>query len=165
MAAAHTALTGSDPAKDASVAVTPTAITLTFTEDINPAFANVVVNSPDGRNLVSGPPRVEGPSITADVKQDRPEAGMYTVAYRVVSADGHPVSGSYGFTVVGAPGVSPPPSTLATSAPSVASAPPESSGPLGSDSKTSVLLAAAAGLTLGGVIVFWQSRKRRGRDD
>lgn len=158
IAAAHTALASSDPAKDATVSASPAAIVLTFTEDINPAFANVAVNSADGRNWVTGNPRVEGPRLTAAVGPDRFANGAYTVGYRVVSADGHPVTGSYDFTVAGAPVQTPPTPTTAGAAPSEA-APPAASA--GADTKTSILTAAAAGLALGGAIAFWQSRKRR----
>ena len=41
-AAAHTALAGSDPVDGATEGAAPTVVTLTFTEDINPTFANVV---------------------------------------------------------------------------------------------------------------------------
>lgn len=158
IAAAHTALANSDPAKDATVTAPPAAIVLTFTEDINPAFANVAVSSADGRNWVSGSPRVEGPRLTASVGPDRPVNGVYTVGYRVVSADGHPVTGSYSFTVAGVPVQASPTPTTAGAAPSAAEPPAAS---VGSDTKTTVLTAAVAGLALGGAIAFWQSRKHR----
>lgn len=158
IAAAHTALAGSDPAENATVTAPPAAIVLTFTEDINPAFANVAVSSADGRNWVSGSPRVEGPRLTAALGPDRPVNGVYTVGYRVVSADGHPVTGSFSFTIAAVPIEAPPTVTTARAAPSAAE-PPAASG--WSDTKTSILTAAAAGLALGGAITFWQSRRHR----
>ncbi len=103
VAAAHTSLVGSDPAKDASVASPLTAVVLNFSEEINPAFADVAVTSADGRNWVSGSASVEGPRLTVAVGPERLTNGLYTVSYRVVSADGHPVSGSYTFTIAGVP--------------------------------------------------------------
>jgi LPXTG-motif cell wall-anchored protein len=80
----------------------------------------------------------------------------------VVSADGHPVSGSYSFSVVGAAD-SPP--TPAAPAPTTSVPPPATAtAPTGSDTTRSLLYAGIAGLAVGGVIAFWQSRKRR-RDD
>lgn len=163
IAAAHTALADSDPAKDANLTVPPSAIVLTFTEDINPAFANIVVSSADGRNWVSGSPQVQGPRLTAAVRPDRPPPGNFTVGYRVVSADGHPVSGTYTFTITAAPGEPSPVSTPTGAAPSTAAATPPSSAPAGSDTKTAILTAAVAGLAVGGAIAFWQSTKRRRR--
>lgn len=161
IAAAHTALVGSDPANDARVSSPPGAVALTFSEDINPAFATVVVHSADGRNWVSGQARVDGPRLTADMGPERLPNGKYTVGYRVVSADGHPVSGSYSFTVVGAPDQPSSATTSATAAPSTSATPAPSTASSGPDTKTSLLTAAVAGLAVGGVIAFWQSRKRR----
>ncbi|KDE97028.1 copper resistance protein CopC [Mycolicibacterium aromaticivorans JS19b1 = JCM 16368] len=160
IAAAHTGLVSSDPTTDATVTIPPGVVTLTFSEDINPAFATIVVNSADGRNWITGPPRVEGPQVTATMGPDRPASGVYTVGYRVVSADGHPVSGSYKFTIAGVPGGTQPAATVSEAAPTAASA-PQSPSPAGSDTKTSILIAAVAGLVLGGVIALWQSWRRR----
>lgn len=160
-ASAHTALADSSPAADASVAGPPSVIVLTFTEDINPAFANVAVSSTDGRNWASGAPRVEGSRLITPVGPDRLRNGAYTVGYRVVSADGHPVTGSYKFTIVGVPSESAPAPISAGGQPT-STAPPtgaaESSG-----TRTPVLTAAVAGLALGVGIAVWQSRRRRRR--
>lgn len=109
IASAHTALVSSDPAKDANLTKPPAAIVLTFSENINPAFATIVVSSADGRKWVSGSPQVDGPRLTAAVGPGRPATGVYTVGYRVVSTDGHPVTGSYTFTIAGTPNEPPPP--------------------------------------------------------
>ncbi|BBY29264.1 copper resistance CopC family protein [Mycolicibacterium sediminis] len=160
-AGAHTTLAGSDPADGASLPTAPRTVTLTFSEDINPAFANIAVSAADGANRVSGPAKVDGPRLSAPVDADLP-GGEYTIGYRVVSADGHPVTGSIRFTVAAAPGA---PTASAAPAPAPESAPADETGPLGADSTTSILAAGAAGLLLAGGIVFWQSRKRRGGDE
>ncbi|MCX2929670.1 hypothetical protein ORI20_05260 [Mycobacterium sp. CVI_P3] len=49
----------------------------------------------------------------------------------------------------------------AAAAPSVTAAPPAAAEPTGSDTARSMLYAGIAGLAVGGVIAFWQSRKRR----
>ena len=103
-AAAHTALTGSDPANGATEETAPTVVTLTFTEAINPTFANVVITGSDGRNWALGRPQVSGPELRVSLSPDMPDDGEYTVGYRVVSEDGHPVSGTITFTVSGVPG-------------------------------------------------------------
>lgn len=156
-AAAHTTLAGSDPADGATVGTAPTVVTLTFTEEINPAFANVVISSSDGRNWISGSPVVAGPELRASVSPGLPRGGVYTVGYRVVSEDGHPVTGSFTFTVTGVPGADAPPSTTAE--------PPVSAAPIGSDTKKSIITAAVAGLLVGAAIAFWQSRRHRRKDD
>lgn len=163
IAAAHTALVSSDPAKDANLSNAPTAVVLTFSEDINPAFATVVVKSAEGRNWVGESPEVDGPRLAAALGPGRLATGEYTVGYRVVSIDGHPVTGSYTFTIAASPGKPPPPPAPTEPAPSTAAAPSQSA-PAGTDTKTTVITAAVAGLALGGAIAFWQSRKHRRKE-
>lgn len=161
-AAAHTALAGSDPADGATEERSPTVVTLTFTEAVDPTFANVVVTGSDKRNWAAGSPSVSGPELRVPLRPDMPDGGEYTVGYRVVSEDGHPVSGSIAFTVTGVPGAAAP----AEPAPTTTAAAPTSSGPLGSDTRGSIITAAIGGLALGCAIAFWQSRRhRRTRDE
>jgi copper resistance protein C len=164
-AVAHTALTGSDPANGATEGRAPTVVTLTFSEAIDPTFVNVVVTGSDGHNWAVGPPGVSGPELRVPLSPDMPDGGEYTVGYRVVSKDGHPVSGSIAFTVTGVPGAAASVAPSASASPTTTAAPPTSSGPLGSDTKGTVITAAIAGLALGGVIAFWQSRRHRSRDE
>ncbi|MGY4711588.1 copper resistance CopC family protein [Mycolicibacterium sp. CBM1] len=164
VAAAHTALTSSDPARDARISTPVTTVVLTFNENINQSFASVVVRGADGHDRVSGQPRVDGQRVSVDVGPQALTNGPYTVGYRVVSADGHPVTGSYAFTVVGMPEPTPPTTVSANPSPSTTAAPPAAAPPARPDTKTSILTAGAAGLALGGIIAFWQSRRRR-RDD
>lgn len=160
IAAAHTALSGSDPAADSSLKSPPTTITLTFTEDIDPTFVNVVLSGSDGQSWISGDPRVDGPRVITAVQQDLPPSGTYTVGYRVVSADGHPVSGSYTFSMSGVPGKASPASTSAGAAPTTTAA-PVTAAPAGADNRTLVVSTAVAGAALVGVVAFWLVRKSR----
>lgn len=160
IATAHTALSGSDPAAGASLAAPPTVITLTFSEDINPTFVNVVLSSADGRSWISGDPRVDGPRVVTEVQPDLPTSGAYTVGYRVVSADGHPVSGSYTFTISGVPGEVPPASASASPTPSI-TATPSTEAPAGSGTELKTIAVAVAGATFVGVTAFWVLNKRR----
>lgn len=162
VASAHTSLVGSDPGNGATVASPLTAVVLNFSEEINPAFADVAVTSADGRNWVSGSANVEGSRLTVALGPDRLTNGLYTVGYRVVSSDGHPVSGSYIFTIASvheqpSPTIAPSHAAPSTAEPSL----PGSAAPAGSDTKASVLTAAGVGLALGGVIAFWQHRRHR----
>lgn len=165
-AAAHTALVSSDPAEQSSAPVPPTAITLTFNEDINATFANVVLNDSAGRNWISTTPQIQGPTLTVTVGPGQPPNGEYTVGYRVLSADGHPVSGSYTFTIDADSAVKAPPSppTEAPAPSTTATAQPSSNKEASNDeggTSTAVLSAGVAGLAAGGLIALWQARKRR----
>ncbi|MFC0861148.1 copper resistance protein CopC [Sphaerimonospora cavernae] len=99
---AHTSLRSSDPAKNAQVQ-TLSKVTLEFTESVR--FPVVVVQGPGGKRYESGAPVVEGPKVTQAVAPSVPP-GKYTIAWRVVSTDGHPVEGEIPFTVIGSPGAS-----------------------------------------------------------
>jgi len=98
-AQAHTSLRSSDPAKNAKVE-SLRRVTLEFTESVR--FPTVIVRGPDGKRYERGKPVVDGPRVYSDVASPVPP-GEYTIAYRVVSADGHPVEGEIPFTVVGSP--------------------------------------------------------------
>lgn len=97
-ASAHTALTASDPAADSTLAAGPARVTATFNEELQPTFASMTVVGPDGNLWSSGDAEVRGATVGVAVRPLGP-AGKYTVNYRVTSADGHVVSGSWSFTV------------------------------------------------------------------
>ncbi|GAA0357341.1 copper resistance protein CopC [Microbispora corallina] len=96
-AQAHTSLKNSDPQKNAQVQ-TLRKVTLEFAESVR--FPVVVVRGEDGKRYESGDPAVDGPKVSEAVVDAVPP-GRYTVAWRVVSQDGHPVEGEIPFTVVG----------------------------------------------------------------
>lgn len=93
---AHAALTGTDPKAGATLDALPATVRLTFSDPLDPQFVRVRVTAPDG-TAVGVEPTVKGQSVT--LSPDDGGAGKYTVAYRVVSKDGHPVSGTLTFTV------------------------------------------------------------------
>ncbi|WP_431932573.1 copper resistance CopC family protein [Micromonospora sp. RP3T] len=97
-ASAHNALQTATPAQDARLTTAPTSVTLRFLQQLNPEFTTIVLSDADRRKVPTGAPTVGGATGTITVDQALPN-GTYTVAYRVVSADGHPVQGSYRFTV------------------------------------------------------------------
>ncbi|MFK3983253.1 copper resistance protein CopC [Micromonospora sp. NPDC050397] len=112
-AQAHNELRASNPAKGAKLASAPAEVTLDFAERLDPRFTTVAVTDAAGKAVVDGKPQVDG---VRAVQRLRPalDAGAYTVAYRVVSVDGHPVRGSHTFTVTAPP----------TTAPATPAAPP-----------------------------------------
>lgn len=130
-AAAHSELVSSSPANGSSGPGKPTEVQLTFNEDISTTGLQVVAQGSAGA-VALGTPTVSGAVVSAAWPQSAP-AGTYTVSYRVVSADGHPVDGSISFTYadlargsgapasdVGAPGAS---SAAAGSAASASASP------------------------------------------
>ncbi|WP_333619683.1 copper resistance CopC family protein [Dietzia sp.] len=97
-AQAHSTIVSTSPEQGATVDASPSEVTITFNEDISPEFATLTVMK-DGTDEAKGEPKVDGATIS--VGTDGLEPATYTVGYRAVSADGHPVQGSFEFTVGG----------------------------------------------------------------
>ena len=106
-ASAHTVLTASDPPAGAVLSAGPDRVSATFNEEPQTAFAAMTVVGPDGNLWSAGDPEVSGAVASVAVRPLGP-SGTYTANYRVTSADGHVVSGSWSFTVTvpsaGSPG-------------------------------------------------------------
>ncbi len=96
VAAAHAARVATDPADNAVVETGPERVSATFNEELQTTFAAMSVVGPDGHLWSSGDPTVRGAVVGIDLRPLGP-AGVYTVNYRVTSADGHVVSGSWSF--------------------------------------------------------------------
>ncbi|MEV5827130.1 copper resistance CopC family protein [Spirillospora sp. NPDC052242] len=86
-ALAHTRLVDSTPGRGASAAAV-TEVRLVFGTDVT--APQVVVRGEDGTAFQDGRPEVSGGTVVQPLKGELP-AGTYTVAYRVVGEDGHPV--------------------------------------------------------------------------
>jgi methionine-rich copper-binding protein CopC len=144
-AAAHAARVSSDPADHAELAVGPTRVSATFNEQLQNTFAAMTVVGPDNNLWSSGEPRVQGAIISVDLRPLGP-AGTYTVNYRVTSADGHVVSGSWSFalTTPGAGTPGPPAYTRGTPARGV-----------------SPWVFAAGAVVLVGAAAVWAVRRRQ----
>lgn len=101
-AEAHTSLSLSLPKNGALVETLPESVVLTFTDQLI-EFGEKQVNSVSIRNpqreLVSvGDLVVSENSITAPFADGQYAPGLYKVYFRVISKDGHPVSGFISFT-------------------------------------------------------------------
>lgn len=103
-AQAHDVLRSTDPADGSTLALAPDHVTLTFDEPAQKLGTEIDVLGPDGKLVSLGSPSLTDTTVTQLVADSRP-AGKYTVQWRVTSADGHPVSGSFTFTALGAAGV------------------------------------------------------------
>jgi methionine-rich copper-binding protein CopC len=113
-ASAHTDLVSATPSSGSTVDGVPAGVQLAFSTAVQARLAQVVVTDADGRDHVVGPVASFDTRVEARVEGLRP--GRYTVAYRVVAADGHPVVGRYAF-VVAAGAAAAPASTGGGSAP------------------------------------------------
>jgi methionine-rich copper-binding protein CopC len=95
-ASAHATLIGSDPADGAVVPAAPAVVTLTFDDSLEDFEPVLTVTGPDGTQYQTGAATIDGAKLSTAVGP-LPAAGTYTVAYRVVSDDGHPVEGQTHF--------------------------------------------------------------------
>ncbi len=130
-ASAHAALVSSDPADGQRLAALPGSASLTFNEEISPP-SYVVVTAPDGSRADQGEPAVAGSTVSVDLAKG--QEGTYALAFRVISADGHPVTGRLTFVVGDGP--------LDSTGPSLAPTPAGTSAPRPADG-------GGAGLELG----------------
>jgi copper resistance protein C len=113
LASAHAVRVSTDPADNAELTGSPPTVSATFNEALQPQFAAMTVVGPDGNLWTDGDPKIEGAVIRIGVRPLGP-AGEYTVNYRVTSADGHPVSGSWSFRLTTAGTGTPGPSAAAS---------------------------------------------------
>jgi methionine-rich copper-binding protein CopC len=127
-ALAHTRLESSDPADGTSLAAPPQRVSLTFNEPMQAGFTALTVVGPDQAQYQTGEVTANAGTVSIGVRPLGP-AGQYEIGYRVVSEDGHPVSGSVAFTLTtpgpGAAAVttpSPPGGAPATASPTPAAA-------------------------------------------
>ncbi|MFI1723745.1 copper resistance CopC/CopD family protein [Streptomyces sp. NPDC020489] len=101
-ASAHAALRSSDPRDGVVLASAPRHITLTFTESVGLLDDSFRVLSPRNERVRTGEAD-HVPGRSDSVRVALPAAGLgegtFTVAWRVVSADSHPVSGAFTFSV------------------------------------------------------------------
>ncbi|WP_433089042.1 copper resistance CopC family protein [Dactylosporangium sp. CA-052675] len=166
---AHSRLVASDPADGAAVRTPPNAVALTFSDGVQQQFSTVVVTGADGASYVDGAPRVTDRTLTQPL---RPlPNGAVRVAWRTVSADGHPIEGQFSFTVSGsgAPAGSGVPAATATpSTPPAAAATPSatpSAAPdaAGGSGATPWIVGGGVVIALLAGAVFAGSRRRRRR--
>lgn len=98
---AHANLIRSEPAPNATLDRARKAITLYFTEPLEPQFSGIILRDSAG-NTVNTPPSTidpDNPQSMSLIPGDLPE-GLYTVSWRSLSAaDGHQSSGSFAFVI------------------------------------------------------------------
>ena len=114
VAAAHATRLAAEPVENAELSKAPEKVSATFNEALQSSFAAMTVVGPDGNLWSTGDPKVDGAVVSVGVRPLGP-SGTYTVNYRVTSADGHVVSGSWSFKLTVSGTGTPGPSASATS--------------------------------------------------
>lgn len=95
---AHALATGTEPAADEVLDSPPAEVVVEFNESVMPVDAATGVVAPNGDRVDTGIEAGEDSSVMV-IAIDADQEGTYLVGYRVVSDDGHPVSGSFTFSV------------------------------------------------------------------
>ena len=110
---AHADLASSDPADGSSLTAPPASVTLTFNEPLLEETVDVAIQGPDGL-VAADAAQADGATVLIPWPAAA-TGGDFSVNYRVVSADGHPVEGNVRFTIdVAAAAASTAASTAAT---------------------------------------------------
>ncbi|WP_074013802.1 CopC domain-containing protein YobA [Candidatus Sodalis sp. SoCistrobi] len=100
-AEAHAHLKTQYPAANATMTDAPQALTLTFTEAVEPTFSGLTLTRNGNQQVPTGAIKTD-PANAAQIIVPFTQpltAGEYQVAWHVVSVDGHKTQGSYTFSV------------------------------------------------------------------
>ena len=139
------------PTSRSAIDTAPGFVTLTFDEPPQAKFSAIHITGPDGQRKDSGPVALNDAAVREQLIGSRP-AGRYVVDWRVVSDDGHPISGQFTFTAK-------------TAAPTIAVANPSKldKGAPGRSNTTAVVVSVVAGLVIiGGALALYARRRHRG---
>lgn len=134
-ASAHAVLVSSSPVPDVVLSNAPAEVVLTFSEPVRQVPDKIRVLGPDGSRVDRGEPTFTGAVVNIPVDPTGPQ-GTYLVSYRVISADGHPVTGGYTYSV----------GTIST--------PPVDTGEAGIDPGVSAALAVTRFLGYAGLVLL-----------
>lgn len=172
-AAAHDELLGSTPATGEALAAAPSDVSLRFSDEVLPLGAAIVVSDADGADWTASAVSLEGDTVRAELRGGMPD-GRYEVRWRVVSSDGHPITGLIPFMFGDAPAASEPggapPADADAAAPAPTTPAPDESAEAsapdpGLDPTIRTLLLAAGGASA--ALLIWLAvhlarRKRAG---
>jgi copper resistance protein C len=164
-ASAHDAVEASSPSDGATVAAPPAEVSITLNQPPLGLGSQVRVSGPAGTDWADGKVQIVDNVATQKLREGAP-AGKYTVQWRVVSSDSHPIEGTFSFTATaGAAGstAAAPVPTVGTPQPGLTPAPekaPDASEPF--PWSLVVFAAVAVGLLVAlGVL----ARRRLGAND
>lgn len=159
---AHDSLVASAPEDGQSLRSAPEEVVLTFSGEVMDVSTAVLVLDSRAETVHTTEPLVRGRDVSVELPGEIAEGG-YAVRWRVVSSDGHPISGTFTFEV-GEGGPPPPPLDAAPEEEPDQSSPaqePVASGPVVDLLPRTAAMAAAG--ALGGLLLYLAAlRLRRG---
>lgn len=96
---AHAFLDRASPAVGSEVTGSPSALSLTYTEPVEPLFSTVHVTDAGGGRVDQGKPTPLDDGRVLSVKLKPLPPGVYAVEWHVTSVDTHKTEGHFTFTV------------------------------------------------------------------
>ena len=155
----HATLLSSEPAAKSTLTTSPTRIRLVFSEEIEPSLGRIRLVAPDGSvaTLKSAGDPHDVSALIAPIPSPL-GSGVYRVEWRIVSEDGHPIDGTYRFTVatsgdtVRTPVRATPSAPPATAEPETAATDSTAMGTMAAES--SVVTATLSALAIGTLTAF-----------
>ncbi|WP_461173757.1 copper resistance protein CopC [Arthrobacter sp. Z1-9] len=171
-AAAHDAAESSSPAQGATVPVPPEQVSVTFSNNPLGIGSSFSVKDASGAEWAEGPVDIVDNVASQKLKAGAP-AGQYTVAWRAVSSDSHPIEGTFTFTASSAvegaataasPTAAAPVPGMGTAEPGVTAA-PDTAGSGEPFQWSIVIFAAAAVGLLAALAILARRRLAAGADD
>lgn len=100
-ASAHAVLLTATPEPNSRVAETPPSIVLTFNERLDEGLFYIKVFGTDGKEATNRSAVMDASHTSIRLDLPKLEPGGYLISYHVISADGHPVGGSYPLAIGG----------------------------------------------------------------
>ncbi|MDR6878467.1 copper resistance protein CopC [Bacillus sp. 3255] len=98
-ASAHASLVQATPESGAKLASSPPQIAITFNEQLDAGLYYIKVFNHDGDEMTSNRAVLNKEQTGVFLDLPKLPEGVYLVSYHVISADGHPVGGSYPITI------------------------------------------------------------------
>ena len=102
-ASAHDVVESTNPANGSTVASLPANLSITLDNTPGALGSSIQVKDASGKDWAQGSVQVVDHVVTQQLKAGGP-AGKYTVLWRLVSSDSHPIEGTFSFTASGAAG-------------------------------------------------------------
>lgn len=150
---AHDQVISTAPASQEHLGAAPTEVSMLFSDDILDIGATILVVDDAGKNWAFGDMEIDGREVVQVVEADMPDTN-YQVRWRVVSSDGHPISGTFDFAVGNAPASTAVPAEQIQAAPAPALAEPTGATAERDDTVAPPFLLIGIGGGLAGIVVF-----------
>ena len=96
---AHASLQSSTPAPNSVLEASPPEIILDFDDAVEVGVASIELFNGNGDSIEVGMPRHGDDASTLTASVPALDEGLYAVIWRVTSADGHPIDGSFSFQI------------------------------------------------------------------